>query len=106
MNYQLVSDTGSHRLLLIFAGWGMDANVFSHVRRPGYDVMVVWDYRTFHIDWSVCEPYEEICLLAWSMGVFAASQTTQAIDYKITCRIAVNGTLRPIDDAKIGRAHV
>ncbi len=98
MKYQLISDTGSHRLLLIFAGWGMDANVFSEIRRPGYDVMVVWDYRTFHIDWSVCECYEEICLMAWSMGVYAASQTTQAIDYKITCRIAVNGTLRPIDD--------
>lgn len=75
----------------------MSADTFSGISRPGYDVMVVWDYRSFYIDWSCVEPYSEICLLAWSMGVFAASQTAQAIDYKITKRIAVNGTLCPID---------
>ncbi len=98
MKHELIHTEGSQRLLLIFAGWGMEADVFRHVRRPGYDVMVVWDYRSFYIDWSCTGPYSEICLLAWSMGVFAASQTIQAIDYKTTCRIAVNGTLQPIDD--------
>jgi len=99
MKHQLVHREGSPRLLLIFAGWGMDAKVFSKMRRPGYDVMVVWDYRSFYIDWTCTEAYSEICLLAWSMGVFAASQTIQAIEYKTTRRIAVNGTQQPIDDA-------
>lgn len=98
MNHELISNEGSHRLLLIFAGWGMDAGVFAGLARPGYDVMVVWDYRSFYIDWTCVETYDEVCLLAWSMGVFAASQTTQAIDYKITKRVAVNGTLWPIND--------
>ncbi len=99
MKHRLISDTGADRLLLIFAGWGMDDAVFGGTKLPGYDVMVVWDYRSFHIDWSCVEKYNEVCLLAWSMGVFAATQTTQAIDYKITRRIAVNGTVTPIDDA-------
>lgn len=98
MKWQLVSDTGSDRLLLIFAGWGMDAGVFAGLGRPGYDVMVVWDYRSFYIDWSCTARYCEICLLAWSLGVYAASQTTHAIDYKITRRVAVNGTPEPIHD--------
>lgn len=99
MKHRLIADTGSRRLLLIFAGWGMDDTVFSDIALPGYDVMIVWDYRSFHIDWSCVGKYDEVCLLAWSMGVFAATQTTQAIEYKITRRIAVNGTVTPVDDS-------
>lgn len=98
MKYRLTHSEGSSRLLLIFAGWGMDDIVFSHIRRPGYDVMVVWDYTSFYIDWSCVGKYSEICLFAWSMGVYVASQTVQAIEPKITLRIAVNGTVRPVDN--------
>ena len=98
MQYKLIHSEKSPRLLLIFAGWGMDAGVFGHLRRPGYDIMVVWDYRSFHIDWSCTDSYDEICLLAWSMGVYAASQTVQAIESRITKRVAVNGTPYPVDD--------
>lgn len=98
MQHRLTYSEGSSRLLLIFAGLGMDDIIFSHIRRPGYDVMVVWDYSSFHIDWSCVERYSEICLFAWSFGVYVASQTVQAIDSRITFRIAVNGTVRPIDD--------
>ncbi|MDE6300108.1 MAG: DUF452 family protein [Muribaculaceae bacterium] len=98
MRYRLVSDTASSRLILIFAGWAMDSNVFGHISRPGYDVMVIWDYTSFHIDWSITDHYEEICIVAWSMGVFAVCETTQAIDYKVTRRIAVNGTPMPVSD--------
>ncbi|MDE6287645.1 MAG: DUF452 family protein [Muribaculaceae bacterium] len=99
MEYKIIADNGTTRLLLIFAGWGMDDAVFRNIVLPGYDVMVVWDYRSFHIDWSCIGKYSEVCLLAWSMGVFAATQTTQAIEYKITRRIAVNGTPTPVDDS-------
>lgn len=98
MKWQMVSDTGSDRLLLVFAGWGMGADAFAGLARSGYDVMVVWDYRSFFIDWSCVDRYCEICLLAWSLGVYAASQTTHAIDYKITRRVAVCGTAEPIHD--------
>ena len=30
----------------------MDAAPFAGLRRPGYDIMVVWDYRSSDIDWS------------------------------------------------------
>ena len=84
------------RLILFFAGWAMDDKPFAHLARPGYDIAVIWDYRNLHIDWSFTRPYSEICILAWSMGVYAATITTQAIDYKVTARIAVNGTITPI----------
>lgn len=98
MQHKLIHSENSPRLLLVFAGWGMDAGVFGNLRRPGYDIMVVWDYRSYHIDWKCVDRYDEICLLAWSMGVYAASQTIQAIENRITRRMAVNGTPWPIDD--------
>jgi len=76
----------------------MDEGVFNRIRRPGYDIMVIWDYRNLSIDWGCTASYSEICILAWSFGVYAASQTIQAIDSKITKKIAVNGTMQPIDD--------
>ena len=100
MRYRLTHTENSPRLLLIFAGWGMDDLVMSQLRRPGYDVAVVWDYSSFHINWDFTERYSEICLFAWSMGVYAASQTIQAIEPKVTLRIAVNGTTTPINDRK------
>lgn len=98
MKHRIIHSEGSSRLLIIFAGWGMDDIVFSNLRRPGYDIMVIWDYTSFYIDWSCVERYSEICIFAWSMGVYAASQSIQAIDNRITLRVAVNGTTFPIDD--------
>lgn len=98
MKHSLIKSISSRRLLLIFAGWGMGPSVYESVAPSGYDVMVVYDYTSLHIDWSCVDNYSEICLLAWSLGVYAASQTTHAIDYKITRRVAVCGTTTPIDD--------
>ena len=98
MNHEFVKRSDSKRLILIFAGWGMDANPFRHVSRPGYDTLVVWDYRDLYIDWSIVSDYGEIALIAWSMGVYAASMTIHAIDHLITAKIAVNGTMTPVDN--------
>lgn len=101
MRYKLftyTADSVQRRLIIVFAGWAMDHRPFVGLSRPGYDIAVIWDYRSLHIDWSFTRPYDEICILSWSMGVYAASITTQAIDYKVSARIAVNGTLSPIDD--------
>lgn len=98
MKSKYISRNDSPRLLLIFAGWGMDWRPFASLRRTGYDIMVIWDYRDLCFNWKPLFSYDEICLIAWSMGVFAASVTIHEIAPRITMRIAVNGTLRPIDD--------
>lgn len=98
MKSRFIRHTGERRVILIFAGWGMDSAPFAHVCRPGYDTFVVWDYRDLSIDWSPLSDYEEIVLIAWSMGVYAASMSIHSLDRRITARIAVNGTLTPVDD--------
>lgn len=100
MKHEFVSRTGARRLILVYAGWAMDAVPFRNLRRPGYDVAVLWDYRDFSIDWSFLSPYNEICIFAWSLGVYAASVTCQSFAGRTTCRIAVNGTLSPVDRSR------
>ena len=89
------------RLILIYAGWAMDWRPFRGLAAHGYDIAVVWDYRELTADWSrILSRYDEVCLLAWSFGVFAASVTMHELLPHITKRIAVNGTLAPIDAVK------
>lgn len=79
----------------------MDWRPFAGLVRPGYDISVVWNYcDTDSFDWSWAVKYDEICLVAWSLGVAAASSgLTAPIDRLITMRLAVNGTPCPVDDS-------
>lgn len=98
MKSKFVKRHGSPRLIIIFAGWGMDWRPFANLDHPGYDIMVIWDYRELTFNWKPYLKYDEVCLIAWSMGVFAASVTLHEIEPRVTMRIAVNGTLQPIDE--------
>lgn len=88
----------SPRLILIFSGWGMDQHPFRGLRRPGYDIAVVWDYRTFDFPTHITDGYDEVCVVAWSMGVIAASACAPHLRRRLTLSVAVNGTTRPVDD--------
>ncbi|MDE6832314.1 MAG: DUF452 family protein, partial [Muribaculaceae bacterium] len=100
MKFLRLQSNNSGRLLLIFAGWGMDPNPFRHLRADGYDIAVVWDYTdpTF-LDADNLKSYSEIVVIAWSMGVFAAGQLLQSLRLPITLSIAVNGTPTPVSDS-------
>lgn len=98
MEVRFVSHNSNSRLILFFAGWAMDATPFVGLHRPDYDVAVVWDYRDMTLDTELFGSYDEICVVAWSLGVYAAALSTAAIEHKVTRRIAVNGTLHPVDD--------
>lgn len=88
------------RLLLFFAGWGMDATPFLHYRPRESDFLVVYDYRTLHFDTSSLRPYREVHLVAWSMGVWAASQVMPHSGLPITQSTAINGTPYPVDETR------
>ncbi len=88
------------RLILIYAGWGMDSRPFRDLHFDGYDIMVIWDYCDLTFNWAPLLRYDEICLIAWSVGVFAASLSIHEIEPRITKHIAVCGTLDPINDRR------
>lgn len=100
MKSEFIYKENNSRLIVIFAGWAMDSTPFHTLRRDGYDVMVVWDYRDFSLDWSYTADYAEICIVAWSLGVYAAAVASVPIAARTTLRIAVNGTLTPVDNQR------
>lgn len=100
MKHSFLQKNSSPRLIVIFAGWGMDATTFEGLHKEGYDLMVVWDYRTLDFDPQWTAPYCEVCVLAWSMGIQAAQLCHDAMGPAVTARIAVGGTIHPVSDTE------
>lgn len=98
MKLKFLSKGNSQRLLIFFAGWGMDWRPFASLSRPFYDLAVAYDYSD-RTEIGNLETYDEIMVLAWSFGVIAADKFIRTHNnLPITARIAVNGTLHPVDD--------
>ncbi|MDE6265703.1 MAG: DUF452 family protein [Paramuribaculum sp.] len=99
MKYALVSRQHSRRLIIMFAGWGMDESPFSELSLAGYDIAVVWDYSDEDLHVPFWDNYDEICVLAWSYGVYFAGRfISEHPGLPITARVAVNGTMHPVHD--------
>ena len=103
---------GRQDCLLFFAGWGMDPAPFYDIPAGTVDVLMVSDYRSLECTELVSllqelgqktlyTNYTRFHLLAWSMGVWAASMlSTQQIfsPLSLTSSIALAGTCYPIHD--------
>ena len=100
MKQLFIKKENSPRLLLFFAGWESDENLFRRTVAEGYDCLLCFDYRTLEFDYSLLDGYREIRLLAWSMGVWVAGQILSEHTYPWEMKLAVNGTPFPIDDRR------
>jgi biotin synthesis protein BioG len=88
------------RLILLFNGWGCDENIIRGVDKTGYDMLLVYDYTNVEAEKLQCiGGYEVIDVLAWSFGVMVADRCMGEIS-NIGKRIAVNGSLYPIDNER------
>lgn len=84
--------------LLFFSGWGMDPTPFTHLANDRLDVCFVHDYRQlapFSLD--ILSGYQQVHLVAWSMGVWVAGKFLNSDDAKFATCTALGGTLNPID---------
>ncbi len=95
MKWSYFSGKQTERLCVFYTGWGMDDHVFERFMGER-DTLVIWDYT----DLSTALPFDErpIDLIAWSMGVWAATQTCPT--KKIASATAINGTPWPIDETR------
>ena len=100
------------KLILFFAGWGMDEQPFLNLAEADYDIIILCNYnnlQTSNID-SLLNEYNEINIVAWSMGVWVASYVLDSylssstdigninLNSKLNHCIAINGTPIPIND--------
>lgn len=96
----IIRNNGKH-LLLFFAGWGMDETPFRHIHPAECDWMICYDYRSLEFDTTLIQAYSKITLIAWSMGVWAASQVMkQYPSLPVSQSTAINGTLYPIHETE------
>ena len=100
MKHYFIQRKNYPRLTLFFAGWGMDERPFVDDCPVESDLLICYDYRSTDFDFTLLQGYEEIRLIGWSMGVWAASVVLQHIDLPIYESIALNGTMTPVDDNK------
>lgn len=84
--------------LLFFAGWGMDARPFFPLQAGGVDVCLLSAYRNLEpLLLPELHRYEEIVLVAWSLGVWMAAQTCPwSLQAACGELIALGGTLQPV----------
>lgn len=85
------------RLILFFNGWGVPPEEI-HIDIPGYDTVVVWQLSDFAL--PPLDGYEEVAVMAWSLGVHAAEIALQNSSLPISVTIAVNGTPTPVSDTR------
>ena len=96
---KIIKQTNKHNrhLFLFFAGWSASPELFTRLEaEEGADVMICYDYREtiFEEDLTL---YDEIHLIAWSMGVRMAELALGG-KYTFATATAINGTPCPIDD--------
>lgn len=100
MKHYFIQQKNHPGLTLFFAGWGMDELPFMDACPADRDLLVCYDYRSLEFDCTLLQGYRDIRLVAWSMGVWAASVVLQDMDLPLCERIALNGTMTPVDDDK------
>lgn len=89
---------GNRRLVLFFNGWGMDAQAVAHLG-GACDVWMAYDYRVLEsVDLPDVRAYGEVCVVAWSMGVWAAANVVPQLPVAPGRAVALNGTEHPVDD--------
>lgn len=91
----------SKKVIFFCNGWGMDENPFAPLGSKEWNVFMFYDYTDLTHDqdlYKLLNEYEEIILIAWSMGVWAGQQLFKSFRGKLKTAIAINGTLCPIDD--------
>ncbi len=102
MRYKWLNKEGNNKLILFFNGWGMDEGVVKHLDCEAYDILMFYDYNTLDtdFDWDLLNIYSEKNLIAWSMGVMVCSCLAPSLTLPLGegLRVAINGTLKPIDE--------
>ncbi|MFI3320767.1 MAG: pimeloyl-ACP methyl esterase BioG family protein [Rikenellaceae bacterium] len=97
MVQKFLSHKGTERLILIFAGWGMDENLCRDIALVAdHDSMICYEYSNLEFEISAIEKYSEVVVYAWSMGVWAAATVLpNSPTINVISSTAINGTHSP-----------
>ncbi len=99
MKTHWLNKKNNKRLIVFFAGWSFDYKPFTALNSDYNDILFVYDYNDLEQpeDFEIFDNYEHKTLIAWSMGVFVANLLKDKF-IKFNNKIAINGTINPVDD--------
>ena len=96
MTHIWTNKINNSKCILFFNGWGMDENAISHLDYTGYDLCMFNNYSNIGKQLPDLSGYKEIFLVAWSLGVWAASHIFMNSSIPFKKSIAINGTMQPV----------
>ncbi|MDX2415365.1 MAG: DUF452 family protein [Bacteroidales bacterium] len=86
-------------LIIVFGGWGTDQNAFLPLCSHDHDLILYYNYSA---DEPLVLPdtktYENVTLIGWSLGIWAAEFFSSTMNLKPDLSIAVCGTPVPADN--------
>lgn len=98
MRIEWINKSGNDRIVVFFNGWGMTPQAVSHLNQSD-DLIVCYDYRNLSTKgFPSLEHYHKIVVVAWSMGVWAATRVLPELKISPSKLIALNGTEYPVND--------
>lgn len=100
MRHHFIQKHNLPNLTVFFAGWGMDEHPFADYHPQDCDLLLCYDYRTLDFDRTLLDGYRNVRLVAWSMGVWAASRVFHNAPAALRESIAFNGTPTPVDNER------
>lgn len=88
----------SDELIILYADWGADENLFIPLINDDFDFILFYNYSA-NEPLVLPEPktYKSTILIGWSLGVWAAEYLPARTEIKADIAIAVNGTPLPAD---------
>lgn len=97
MQFHWLNKQNKENLIIFFTGWSFDETPFKFLDCGDFDVIIMYDYNKLDLPKTDFSNYKNINLIAWSMGVFVAYLLKDKLP-KFTKKIAINGTIKPVDD--------
>ncbi|ATG42795.1 putative protein in bacteria [Phaeobacter piscinae] len=99
MQFRWLKQDQAAEAIVVFGGWAVGSDVFDHLTGP-QDILFVSDYRSLDADLPDVSGYDRVTLLAWSFGVAAYGHWQEGRADAFDRKVAVNGTLAPVDAAR------
>ncbi|UWR85314.1 DUF452 family protein [Phaeobacter inhibens] len=99
MEFRWLKRKQAGEAIVIFGGWAVGPGVFDHLA-GAQDLVFVSDYRSLDVDLPDLSGYDHVTLLAWSFGVAAYAHWQEGRADPFDRKVAVNGTLTPVDETR------
>ncbi|ANQ47914.1 DUF452 family protein [Flammeovirga sp. MY04] len=98
MQYKWLKKENSASITLFFSGWGQTPAYFQDFQLDDADVLMLYDYQSLDFSEinSLCNAYNNVNCISWSFGVLVGAHFLLQNDINGE-RIAINGTLSPVD---------